>query len=88
MNEPLQNSYLQRYEQRHLSKDSRSLSKSTIKPAVQTEEKPIGNTITSVVGHLEERVDSIDVKLTSLYNVVKLLQKYSETRDDQYQKEK
>lgn len=41
-----------------------------------------------MVSKLEERVDGIDVKMTSLLNVVKLLQKYTETRDDQYEKEK
>ena len=30
----------------------------------------------------------MDVKITSLINVVKLLQKYTSTRDDQYEKEK
>jgi hypothetical protein len=28
------------------------------------------------------------VKLSSLFNVVKMLQRYTETRDDQYEKEK
>ena len=42
----------------------------------------------TVVSKLEDRVDSIDVKLTSIVNVVKLLQKYTETRDDQYEKER
>ena len=41
-----------------------------------------------VVGKLQERVDGIDVKLTSLINVVKLLQRYTETKDDQYEKER
>jgi hypothetical protein len=36
------------------------------------------------VGKLVERVDGIEVKLTSLINVVKLVQRYTETRDDQY----
>ena len=42
----------------------------------------------TVVGKLQERVDGIDVKLTSLVNVVKLLQRYTETKDDQYEKER
>jgi hypothetical protein len=33
-------------------------------------------------------VDGIDVKLTNLINIVKLLQKYTTTKDDQYEKEK
>jgi hypothetical protein len=33
-------------------------------------------------------VDGIEVKLTSLINVVRLVQRYTETRDDQYEKER
>ena len=33
-------------------------------------------------------MDGIEVKLTSLINVVRLVQRYTETRDDQYEKEK
>ena len=49
---------------------------------------PTDHSLPAVVSKLEERVDGIDVKMTSLLNVVKLLQKYTETRDDQYDKEK
>ena len=35
------------------------------------------HSLPAVVSKLEERVDGIDVKMTSLLNVVRLLQKYT-----------
>jgi hypothetical protein len=82
MTQTLQNSYLQRYEQRQ-SKDNSPLATSAVKSPPQ--DSP---SLPSVVSKLAERVDGVEVKLTSLVNVVKLLQRYTETRDDQYEKEK
>ena len=46
------------------------------------------NGIGGVVSKLTDRVDSIEIKMTSLTNVVKLMQKYTESKDEQYEKEK
>ena len=77
-----------KYEQRQLSKEARSVSKSSPKTPLNQHEAIEPHSIASVIAKLEERVDGIDVKMTSLVNVVKLLQRYSEAKDDQYEKEK
>lgn len=74
--------YLQRYTQKQGREQAKSVGKAS--PVVEGKEDRLG----SVVGRLEERVDGIDVKLTSLVNVVRLLQRYTETKDDQYEKER
>jgi hypothetical protein len=88
MTEQAPNSYLHRYEQHHSSKSPLSLPKSDPKRLSPPADLPEPFALASVISKLEERVDGIDVKMTSLVNVVKLLQKYSETKDDQYEKEK
>lgn len=83
----VQNSYLQRYELKKQTHSSHSLEKTRPSPPLAEliiEPNSIGNT----VAKLAERVDGIEVKLTSLINVVRLVQRYTETRDDQYEKEK
>lgn len=35
---------------------------------------------------LSERVEGIEIKIVTITNIVKLLQKYSESKDEQYQK--
>lgn len=62
--------YTQRYELTRSSKDpQRDKEKEGSEPQV--------NTLSNVIARLTEKVDSMDVKLTSLTNVVRLLQKYT-----------
>lgn len=78
MNEKSPNSYLQRYELKEQAKESRSQSKPSIKQALPAHNENIEpNTIGMVVSKLSERVEGIDIKLTSIVNVVKLLQRYT-----------
>jgi hypothetical protein len=76
---------MQRYEIKQQAHFSRSLGKSKPSPSSELVEP---NSIGSTVAKLAERVDGIEVKLTSLINVVRLVQRYTETKDDQYEKEK
>lgn len=39
-----------------------------------------------VVADMSERIDGIEIKIVSITNIVKLLQKYTETKDMQYEK--
>lgn len=39
-----------------------------------------------VVGKLGDRIDGLEIKIVSITNIVKLLQKYSESKDEQYEK--
>ena len=75
------------YSERHmLAKSRRNVNNSH--SASKVSAVPDSHSIGHVVGKLSERVDGIEVKMVSLSNVVKLLQKYTESKDEQYEKEK
>ena len=55
---------------------------SPLKPNAQPEESQLGK----AVAKISDRVDGLEIKIVSITNIVKLLQKYTETKDEQYEK--
>jgi hypothetical protein len=55
---------------------------------VQLNQESVGSEMElgKVVALLAERIDGVEVKMVNITNIVKLLQKYSETKDIQYEK--
>lgn len=41
-----------------------------------------------MIAQLSDRVDGIEIKIVNVTNIIKLFQKYTESKDNQYEKEK
>jgi hypothetical protein len=50
--------------------------------------EPGDSQLGKVIAQLATRLDGVEIKVVNVTNIVKLLQKYTETKDIQYEKEK